>query len=154
MYRRRLGNDVTKKRSEVETLRRFTGFLFTMGALGAGTELLLLGHIEDTLQLVPLVLLGLGLLALVGLWLRPRPSTLRVFRALMVFFTASGFVGLYLHYRANSEFELEMYPSLAGLDLVWESLTGATPALAPATMAYLGLLGMASTYRHPGGGMS
>jgi hypothetical protein len=54
-----------------------------------------------------------------------------------------------LHYHGNEEFELEMYPSLSGMQLVSETLTGATPVLAPGSMALLGVVGLASTYRHP-----
>jgi hypothetical protein len=42
-----------------------------------------------------------------------------------------------------------MNPALAGFELVRESLSGATPALAPGTMIQLGLIGLAYTYRHP-----
>ena len=132
-------------------LRWFVGALFAVGVLGIGIELCFLGHTEDRWQLVPLVLLGLGLLAQIWLVWRPSSASLRVFRSLMLFFVLSGFVGLYLHYTANVEFELEMYPSLRGLNLVGEALTGALPALAPATMMHLGLLGLASTYRYPKG---
>ena len=61
----------------------------------------------------------------------------------------SGVVGLWLHYQGNTEFELEMYPSLEGLALFWEAIRGATPTLAPGTMLELGLLGLAYMYRHP-----
>ena len=61
----------------------------------------------------------------------------------------SGMIGLYLHYRGNVEFELEMYPSIRGFELFWKSITGATPALAPATMLLLGLIGLAYSYQHP-----
>ena len=133
----------------MKTLRNFLFALFTIGALGTGIELVLLGHTEDRWQLVPLVLLGLGLVGLVGLlW---QPQSVRLFRWLMLLFVASGFVGVYLHYDANAEFELEMYPSIAGLELIREALTGALPALAPATMLHLGLLGLVSTYRYPDG---
>jgi hypothetical protein len=67
----------------------------------------------------------------------------------MVLCLFAGLVGLGLHYQGNVEFELEMYPSMGGVDLVWEALTGATPALAPGTMVGLGLLGLAYTHRHP-----
>ena len=132
-------------------LRRFVGALFAAGVLGIGIELCFLGHTEDRWQLVPLVLLGLSLLAQIWLVWRPSSASVGVFRSLMLLFVLSGFVGLYLHYSANVEFELEMYPSLRGLDLVSEALTGALPALAPATMMHLGLLGLASTYRYPKG---
>lgn len=132
-------------------LRRFVGALFAAGVLGIGIELCFLGHTEDRWQLVPLVLLGLSLLAQIWLVWRPSSASVGVFRSLMLLFVLSGFVGLYLHYSANVEFELEMYPSLRGLNLVREVLTGAIPALAPATMMHLGFLGLASTYRYSKG---
>ncbi len=132
-------------------LRRFVGALFAAGVLGIGTELCFLGHTEDRWQLVPLVLLGLGLLGQIWFLWRPSSASLRVFQSLMLLFVLSGLAGLYLHYSANVEFELEMYPSLSGLNLVREALTGALPALAPATMMHLGFLGLASTYRYPQG---
>ena len=67
----------------------------------------------------------------------------------MVMLVLSGFVGLWLHYQGNTEFEREMYPTLNGFELFRESLTGATPTLAPGTMLELGFLGLAYTYRHP-----
>jgi hypothetical protein len=42
-----------------------------------------------------------------------------------------------------------MYPSLGGVQLVRETLTGATPVLAPGSMTLLGLVGLAHTYGHP-----
>ena len=41
-----------------------------------------------------------------------------------------------------------MYPSLRGFELFSQSVTGATPTLAPGVMLQLGLLGLAYTYRH------
>jgi len=67
----------------------------------------------------------------------------------MVIYIVSGGLGIYFHIRSNVEFELEMYPSMGGWELVRESLTGALPALAPGTMIYLGLLGWAATFRNP-----
>ena len=131
-------------------LRRILLAIFVAAALGTLAELLLLGHYEDRWQLVPLGLLGAG--PLVALWhsLRPSVTTLRAFRALTWCFVAGGLIGTYLHYTGNAEFELEMYPSRAGLELFWESLRGATPTLAPAGLAWLGLIGLAYAFRHPG----
>lgn len=67
----------------------------------------------------------------------------------MVAFVAAGLLGLYYHYTGNSEFELEMRPSMEGFELVWESLKGATPALAPGTLVQFGLLGLLHTFKHP-----
>ena len=67
-----------------------------------------------------------------------------------ILFVISGFAGLFLHYQGNAQFELEMYPSLKGLELFRKAIKGTTPpTLAPGTMIVLGLLGLAYTYRHP-----
>ena len=60
----------------------------------------------------------------------------------MTLFVASGTIGVFLHYRGNVEFELEMVPALGGLLLFQEAMTGATPVLAPGAMVQLGLLGL------------
>jgi len=120
-----------------------------LGAAGMMAELLLIGHDESTTQLLPLVLLGAGLVVGVSLVAVPAALGLRLLQLLMVLFLVSGIVGVGLHYQGNEEFELEMYPSLSGLKLVAETLTGATPVLAPGSMSLLGVVGLAFTYRHP-----
>jgi hypothetical protein len=59
-------------------------------------------------------------------------------------YAASGLLGLFFHYRGNAEFELERDASLGGLALFWESITGATPALAPGSMVLLAAVGYAA----------
>ena len=132
-------NELETGTDSMRGLRRLLFLLFAVGALGSGGELLFLGHTEDRLQLVPLILLGLGLLALIWVVGQRRSASLFVFRGLMFLFVLSGVMGIYLHFRANLEFELEMYPSLAVAELVREALTGALPVIAPATMTHLGL---------------
>ena len=130
-------------------LTRLLRGIFALGVAGTGAELLLLGHTEELRQLVPLALLGLGLVLLGALAIRPARRGLRTFQALMMAYVISGAAGIYFHIGSNVEFELEMYPSMSGWELVRESLTGALPALAPGTMVYLGLLGWAATLGHP-----
>ncbi len=67
----------------------------------------------------------------------------------MVLCVVAAALGTYLHYRGNAEFEREMDDAADGLVLLWRSLRGATPALAPGALAQLGLLGLIGTYRHP-----
>jgi hypothetical protein len=138
---------------ETATLATIRGFLlaiFIIGLLGAGAELLLLGHTEDWRQWIPLLLMLLSLIALGWHTAARGRASMRVFQATMLLFVISGFVGLFLHYQGNVEFELEMYPSLKGLDLFRKAIKGTTPpTLAPGTMIQLGLLGLAYTYRHP-----
>jgi cation transport ATPase len=128
-------------------LRRAVTGLLAMALVGTGAELLLLEHYEDAWQFVPLVLIALGLLAMGWRAVRPGRASLRAFRVVMVLMVASGALGLFLHYRGNTEFELERDPGLAGFALFREAMTGATPALAPGAMMLFGLLGLVSAAR-------
>ena len=133
----------------VRAIRILLLALFAFGVVGSSVELLLLEHTEDVWQLSPLILMGLSLVAMVWLAIDERPVSVRVFQIMMLLYIVSGLIGLYLHYRGNVEFELEMYPGLSGVELFWEALKGATPSLAPGTMLVLGLLGLLYTFRHP-----
>ena len=135
--------------STVRAIRALLLVLFAFGVVGSGVELLLLEHTEDVWQLSPLILMGLALAVMVWLVLDQRRVSVQIFQAMMLLHVASGLFGLYLHYRGNVEFELEMYPGLSGMALFWEALKGATPSLAPGTMLVLGLLGLLYTFRHP-----
>lgn len=132
------------------TLRALILSVLLAGMLGTLAELYLLEHTEDWWQLVPLYLLGMGPFVVVWSMLQPSPASLRSLQALMALYVLAGLLGTYQHYTGNAEFELEMYPSRAGFELFWESLKGATPALAPGTMTMFGLLGLATIFRHPG----
>jgi len=124
-------------------------FILVLGLAGTGTELVLLQHYEDGWQLVPLFLIALALLTLLWHALARDPASVRAIQAVMALFLVSGIAGVWFHHQANSEFELELDPSLAGLQLFKESMSGATPVLAPGTMIELGLIGLVYTYRHP-----
>ena len=112
-------------------------------------ELWLLEHYEDVWQWTPLALISAGLIASGWIVRRPGPVALRTFGWLMAAHVAAGGVGLFLHLKANVEFELELRPDNAGWPLIQETLTGAIPALAPGAMFQLGLLGMLVCWRHP-----
>jgi hypothetical protein len=133
-------------REKLAGLRRFLLLTLIAGVTGIGLELLFIGHVEDRLQLVLIVLLPAGLIALIWHTLRPSRASAWGVRLLMALFVASGLLGVGLHYRGNQEFELEMYPSMAGMELVRETLTGATPVLAPGSMALLGFVGLAAVH--------
>ena len=128
--------------------RRLLLGLLLVGTIGTGLELLLLGHTEEFAQWAPIAALALGTVAAL-LCIRPRPAAIRALRFVMIGFVITGAIGLVLHYRGNVEFELEMYPTRNGLELVWETLRGATPALAPGAMILLGLMGLLFCHRHP-----
>src|SRR5215213_1256484 len=128
-------------------LRRLLLAILLLGMSGTTVELLLLQHDEDRVQLIPLVLLGAGVVTV--LWhagAQSRTSAIAV-RLVMLLFVAGGLAGLYYHYAANVEFQREGDPAIAGTALLWKVLQAkAPPALAPGIMIQLGLLGVAYTY--------
>jgi hypothetical protein len=133
----------------IRGLRRLLLATLTFGIVGVSVELLLIGHTEKRMQLVPLAALGLGFLAIVAWVLVGRRWGVHSLRVTMALFVVTGVLGLYNHYRGNVEFELELYPTIGGWELFYKAITGATPALAPGTMVLLGLVGLAYCYRHP-----
>lgn len=131
------------------TIRKILLCSLLAGSAGTLLELLLIGHDEMAAQFAPLLLLGAGILVAAWSLVAPRPSAVRALQVLMVIFVASGVIGVFLHYKGNEAFELEMAPTRAGMSLISKTLTGATPVLAPGSMSLLGVVGLAFTYRHP-----
>lgn len=130
-------------------LRRLVLGILILGHFGLGAELLLLEHTERPAQWIPVVLLGLGLVAIVARLVRPGGAALGVLSGVMLLDLVAGGVGIALHYRGNVEFARELTPGLGGVALVGKALTGAFPALAPGALIQLGLVGLAYVYRHP-----
>ena len=133
-----------------QRLRQFVLVLLAAGLIGLGVELVLLEHYEDVWQLTPLVLITANLVVL--LWQMAKPSwpAVQSLRVLMVAMLAAGAIGIFLHYRASMEFQLEMSPGLGALELFLKAIRAKVPPpLAPGAMAQLGLLGLLYTYRHP-----
>lgn len=130
-------------------LRKFLLALIFLGIGGLSAELLLIEHTESFTQWIPLGCLGAGLATTLVVALRPARATLKVFRIVMVAFAVAGALGVYYHYAGNVEFALERSSELRGFGLIWEALTGATPALAPGALAQIGLLGLVYAYGHP-----
>ncbi len=134
-----------KRTVNTRNVRTQLTLVLLIGTMGMGTELVLLEHFDSPWQWIPIALLGTGALSaglgllLVGPWV------VRTHRIVMGMLILAGGVGQYLHYSGNVEFELEMYPSRHGAQLVWESLKGATPTMAPGAMILLGLVGLVAT---------
>ena len=138
--------------SEQQTLfglRRWLLLLLLLGMLGTAADLLLLEHYQDASQIPPLVLVTIGL-PIAGLaWAGGRNAVLAL-RIWMVLFLFAGGLGIVFHYNGSMEFQKEIDPSQHGWPLFVTIIRAkAPPALAPAAMIQLGLLGLAFTYRHP-----
>ena len=138
--------------STVTVLRRLLLGVLLFGLTGTATELLLISHDEDIWQMIPIVAIALAALVSIGLAATssttPPAVLMRLFQGMMVLLILTGGAGMVLHYRANMEFKLEMDPTLGGLALFWSVVRAKTPpALAPATLALLGLLGLIYAFR-------
>ena len=133
-----------------DAARRILLAILVLGVVGIIAELLLLNHIEHWEQWIPLGLGAATLLLSAAVAVKPTSATIRLFQALMVLLIISGAVGIYLHYGATTEFQLEMDPTLRGFALFKKAIVAkAPPALAPGAMTQLGLIGLAYTFRHP-----
>lgn len=131
-------------------IRRILLCILLVGLAGMAAELLFLQHDEEATQLIPLVLIALAFAALTWHAAHGDPVSLAAVQVTMVLFLVAGLLGMYLHYRANVEFQREVDPSIAGQALLWKALAAKTPpALAPGSMSQLGLIGLAYAYRHP-----
>jgi hypothetical protein len=133
-----------------DAARRIMLAILVIGVVGIMAELLLLNHIEHSAQWIPLGLGAATLLLSAAVAVKPTTATVRLFQSLMVLLIISGVVGIYLHYGATTEFQLEMDPTLSGFALFKKAIVAkAPPALAPGAMTQLGLIGLAYTFRHP-----
>lgn len=132
-----------------QRLRTF--LLSTAGFLCVGTvvELALAKHYEDPTQLIPFVLCGIGLIAVVIALLRPSRTSLWALRGIMAVLMFGSLFGIYEHLESNASFVSEIRPSATTLDVWLGALTGAAPLLAPGILALAGVLALAGTYAHP-----
>ena len=130
-------------------VRRMLGAILLLGMTGTGIELLLMEHHDGAIQLIPLVLLGAGMVGVGWHLLTGSPASGTAVRGLMLLFLAAGLAGVYYHLAANLEFQRETEPALRGSALLWKALHATVPpALAPGVMVQLGLVGLAYTYSH------
>lgn len=130
-------------------VRRMLGVILLLGMSGTGVELLLMEHHDGFQQLIPLVLLGTGVLGVAWHMLTGSAASGMAVRGVMLLFLAAGLAGVYYHLTANIEFQRETDPALRGSALIWMALHATVPpALAPGIMAQLGLVGLAYTYGH------
>jgi cation transport ATPase len=135
-------------RQTLATMRRLLLALLCLACVGTTTELWMMGHHEDPWQWAPLAVMVICAACAVWVlttWAVPAVRTLRV---LMVVLILTGMTGALMHYRANMEFQLEMDPSLGGLELMSKILHAkAPPSLAPGNMALIGLIGLVAVWR-------
>ena len=133
-------------------VHRFRLFLLTLSGLifvGTVVELLFIEHTESLVQWIPYILAGLGLLAIAGALLRPQRATLLSLQIVMGLVVLGSLFGTYEHIEHNLAFELEIRPGATIGEVFLDALGGASPLLAPGTLALAAILALAATYYHP-----
>jgi hypothetical protein len=135
----------------LHVVRRILLAILVIGLTGTAIELVLLEHVEDRIQLVPLAVIALGLAALGWHVARASRASLLAVRIVMSLFLAAGLAGIFYHVRANLEFQREFDPALKGRALLWQALhSKVPPALAPGVLVQFALIGLAYTYGQRG----
>jgi len=121
--------------------------VLALGLLGTVTELVLLEHYEQPLQLVPVVLIALAIVVTVWHVLKRDSASLMVLLVLMALFVLAGFAGVAAHFYGSAEFQLDLDPNMTRWELLEKVLRAkAPPLLAPGMMMQLGLLGLAYVF--------
>jgi hypothetical protein len=137
----------------VTMLRGWILGILLLGLLGTVTELVLLEHYEQPLQLVPLVLIVAAVAATGWEYRRQDVTSRRAMQIVMALFVLAGFAGFVAHFHGSAEYQLELNPDMSNWELLEKILRAkAPPLLAPGMMLQLGLLGLAyvfSDFRFP-----
>jgi hypothetical protein len=131
----------------VELLRRWVLALLVIGLVGTVTELVLLSHYEQPMQLVPVVLIVLALAVVVWHVKRHDAASLHALQVVMALFVLAGFVGVVAHFHGSAEFQIDLNPEMSTWELIEKVMRAkAPPVLAPGMMLQFGLLGLAYAY--------
>lgn len=133
----------------LQRLRRFLLVLAGMMCVATAVELGFEEHWENPIQVLPFVLCGAGLIAIILLLTRPTRVRVHILRWTMGIVFVGGLFGLFEHIEHNLEFALEIRPNAAAGELLLDALGGANPLLAPGILALAALLAVAATYYHP-----
>lgn len=130
-------------------LRRFLLVMGGMSCVALPVELLLDGHTESRVQLLPFVLCGLLLAGTLAFARWTGRTTGRLLRLACTIAGLGGVFGMWEHIAHNYTFEAEIRPTAPTGTLLWEALQGASPLLAPGALLLVALLLGAATWRHP-----
>ncbi|MBK9749202.1 MAG: hypothetical protein IPO91_20815 [Chloroflexi bacterium] len=133
----------------VERLRRLLIGLAVFLVAGTLGELLVIEHFQATEQYIPIVMCVVALLALGAAIVRPQRWTLQAMRLVMLGMGLVSLLGLYYHVTGNFAFELEIRPNATIGEVFLDALGGANPLLAPGILGIAAVLALASTYYHP-----
>ena len=135
--------------NEHERLTRLANLLYGLAAVmfgGTIAELLAARHFKEPMQLIPFVLCGLGLIAVLLAWKQPGRRAVQGLRALMAISAAGSLLGIWKHIEGNVGFIQEMHPNTSGWPLILGALTGRAPLLASGALAAAAAVAIVATF--------
>lgn len=137
------------ERTVEEQLRFFLLVLSALIYIATLAELSLIEHTESLIQLLPFMLSGLGIGAVLVMLYAPIRRVIIGLRVVMTGILVGSLFGIYEHVTHNFAFEMEVNPGSTMGDVFWEALGGASPLLAPGMLAVAAVLAVVATYSHP-----
>lgn len=141
--------ETTEESEILKTIRLILLITVISAMIGVEVELFLLGHLEPVLQLVPVLLIGVGLVSMAWYGFSRTGKSLRVFQGTMALCIASGLIGIVIHLAFSASEAKKKDKTLQGMQLLRVAMTGVAPLFAPGAMVQIGLVGLAYTFRHP-----
>jgi len=134
-----------------QSLARIRQFLLIISAgvfIMTVTELFFLSHWTETIQLLPFLLSGIGLVTLFLAYFRPSPMTIKVLRWSMIVIGLCSLIGIYEHMANNLGFQMEIQPNATTWELIIATFEGANPVLAPGILMLGAAIGWTAAYQH------
>jgi hypothetical protein len=134
-----------------QSLARIRQFLLIISAgvfIMTVTELLFLSHWTETIQLLPFLLSGWGLITLFLAYFRPSARTINVLRWSMILIGLCSLIGIYEHMANNLGFQMEIQPNATTWELIMATFEGANPVLAPGILMLGAAIGWTAAYQH------
>ena len=136
---------MTSKEWEFGQLRRIVAALVAFGLIAIAAELVLIEHVENVSQLVPVIVLPVGAVLLGPVAVGAVPWNVVALRGVLAVVVLAGIAGVGLHVYESWQFQAEVDPSQRGVARAWAALRAQSPpSLAPGQIALLGLLGLAA----------
>ena len=130
-------------------LRQFLMIISESVFIMTVTELVFLGHWNETIQILPFALSALGLTTLALVHFRPNRIKLAIMQWAMIAIGVCCFIGFYEHMSNNYHFYLEVKPNATTWELIKATLEGGNPVFAPGILLLGAMIGLAAIYHHP-----
>ena len=135
--------------SDRERLQRLVSLLYGLAAVmfvGLFLELLAAKHVQEPMQLVPVVICVAGCSSVLLAWKRPSRNVIQGMRLVMLLASAVSLLGIWQHVAGNLGFVLELHPNTTGMALALGAIAGRAPVLASGALAATGVIAILASF--------